>query len=61
MPVYICGGRYDGIAPPDNSRAMQKRIPGAMLELFDGGHRFLEQDPEAYQRIAAFLHDELDP
>ncbi len=55
LPVFICGGRYDGIAPPDNAQAMQKQIRGARLELFDGGHRFLEQDPAAYKRIAAFL------
>jgi 3-oxoadipate enol-lactonase len=58
MPVYICGGRYDGIAPPANLEAMQKQIPGAQLELFDGGHLFFIQDARASERIGAFLHGE---
>jgi 3-oxoadipate enol-lactonase len=60
MPVYICGGRYDGIAPPANLEAMQKQIPGARLELFEGGHLFFIQDPRALERIVAFLRGELD-
>jgi len=60
IPVYICGGRYDSIAPPANLEAMKKQIPGARLELFDGGHLFFIQDPRAFERITAFLRDELD-
>lgn len=55
MPVYICGGRYDGIVTAANFEAMQKQIPGARLELFDGGHLFFIQDPRAVERIGAFL------
>ncbi len=55
MPVFICGGRYDGIASPTNQQALQQQIPHAQLELFDGGHGFLPQDPTAYQRIIEFL------
>jgi 3-oxoadipate enol-lactonase len=55
MPVYICGGRYDGIATPANLEAMQKQIPGSRLELFEGGHLFFIQDPRALERIVAFL------
>ena len=60
MPVYICGGRYDGIAPPANLEAMKKQIPGARLELFEGGHLFFIQDSRAFERITTFLLDELD-
>jgi 3-oxoadipate enol-lactonase len=60
LPVYICGGRYDGIAMPANLEAMQKQIPGARLELFEGGHLFFIQDPRAFERITAFLRGELD-
>ena len=60
MPVYICGGWYDGIATPANLEAMQKQIPGARLELFEGGHLFFIQDPRAFDRIVAFLRGELD-
>jgi 3-oxoadipate enol-lactonase len=55
MPVYICGGRYDGIATPANLEAMQKQIPGSRLELFEGGHLFFIQDPRAFEGIVAFL------
>ena len=56
-PTLICAGRYDGIAPPENSRRMAERIPGAELAIFEGGHQFLFQDPAAYRRILAFLEE----
>lgn len=59
MPVYICGGKYDGIAPVDNSKALAHQIPGACLEFFEGGHLFLREDPRAFSRIIAFLREEL--
>lgn len=55
MPVFICGGRYDGIAAVANQEALKQQIPQAQLQLFEGGHAFLQQDPTAYLRIAAFL------
>lgn len=55
MPVYICGGHHDGIAPPENQHAMAGRIPNAKLELFEGGHMFLIQDRTAFAKIAEFL------
>ncbi len=58
MPIYLCGGRYDGIATPANLEAMQKQIPGARLELFEGGHLFFIQDPRAFDRIVSFLRGE---
>ena len=60
MPVYLCGGRYDGIATPANLEAMQRQIPEARLELFEGGHLFFIQDPRAFDRIVSFLRGELD-
>jgi len=36
LPVYICGGCYDGIATPANLNALQKQIPGSRLEPFKG-------------------------
>jgi 3-oxoadipate enol-lactonase len=60
IPVYICGGQYDGIVTPANLEAMKKQIPGARLELFEGGHLFFIQDPRAFERIAAFLRGELN-
>ena len=54
-PTLVCGGRFDGIAPPANSERMAAQIPGAELALFDGGHGFLWQDPAAFPRILGFL------
>ncbi len=56
-PTLVCGGRYDGIAPPLNSERLAGRIPGAQLAFFEGGHQFLWQDPEAFTRILGFLTD----
>ena len=60
MPVFICGGHHDAIAPVANLEALHAQVPHARLELFDGGHLFFEQDPRAFERIAAFLHGALD-
>lgn len=54
-PTLVAAGRYDGIAPVANARAIAERIPGARLEVFEGGHLFLAQDPAAYEVIVAFL------
>ena len=48
MAVFICGGRYDGIAPESNQRTMQQQIPNAQLELFEGGHLFFILYREVY-------------
>jgi 3-oxoadipate enol-lactonase len=58
MPVYVCGGRYDGIATPAGMEAIQRQIPGSRLELFEGGHLFFIQGPRAIPRIEAFLRGE---
>lgn len=54
-PTLVCGGRRDGIAPPANQEALAREIPGAELEMFDGGHLFLMQDGAAFARIVEFL------
>ena len=54
-PTLVCGGRFDGIAPPANSEFLARDIPGARLELFDGGHGFFLQDATAVPPIIAFL------
>jgi 3-oxoadipate enol-lactonase len=54
-PTLVCGGRFDGIAPPANSEFLSRSIPGARLEMFDGGHGFFMQDPGAMPAIVAFL------
>jgi 3-oxoadipate enol-lactonase len=54
-PTLVCGGRYDGIAPPANLEFLAGRIPGARLELFDGGHLFFIQDPAGFPAMLGFL------
>ena len=55
FPTLVGYGRYDGIAPPVNSRAIASRIRGAELRGYDGGHVFIVQDPTALPDFAAFL------
>jgi 3-oxoadipate enol-lactonase len=55
IPTLVCGGKYDGQASPEAVRNLHGRIPAAELRFFEGGHRFLSQDPEAYKVIAGFL------
>ena len=55
MPVYICGGKYDGIAPPANLEALNNQIAGSTMELFEGGHLFLLQDRTAWPKVIDFL------
>ncbi len=59
-PVFVCGGRYDGIAPVATQEALKRQIPDSRMELFEGGHAFLNEDPRAYERVIAFLKGELD-
>ena len=58
--MFLCGGRYDGIAPISNQLNLERQIPNTRLELFEGGHAFLNEDPRAYERVIAFLKGELD-
>jgi 3-oxoadipate enol-lactonase len=55
VPTLVAAGRYDGIAPPARAKELARAIPGARLELFDGGHGFFLQDPRAWPKIAEFL------
>ena len=54
-PTLVAAGRYDGIAPLANGEAIAARIPGARLEVFDGGHAFMYQDPRAWPTVLEFL------
>ena len=55
MPVLLCAGRYDGIAPVGNMEAMAARIRSAELRIYEGGHLFLVQDRSAYPQIVDWL------
>ncbi len=55
LPVLVCSGKYDGIAPPENGAAIASQLPNGHLELFEGGHMFQAQDKSAYPRMIEFL------
>jgi 3-oxoadipate enol-lactonase len=57
MPVLLCAGKYDGIAPLENMQAMARRIPSSELRIYEGGHLFLIQDRSAYPEIVAWLRN----
>lgn len=57
-PTLICAGRYDGIATPDTQERMAGRIPGARLNVYEGGHLFIVEDRQAFPDIVAFLTEE---
>jgi len=54
-PTFVAAGRYDGVAPVANSEAIASQIPGAQLRIYEGGHVFFMQDPEAIPEITDFL------
>jgi pimeloyl-ACP methyl ester carboxylesterase len=54
-PTLVAAGRYDGIAPVVNSEVIAARIPDAELHVYDGGHTFTMQDPQAMPDVLAFL------
>jgi 3-oxoadipate enol-lactonase len=56
-PTLVAAGRYDGIAPLANSEAIAAQIPGARLDVFEGGHAFFFEDPTAWPAISKFLLD----
>ena len=53
----MCAGRHDDIAPMENSEFLAAHIPGARLDVFDGGHIFMIQDRTAFPAIIDFLTD----
>lgn len=55
MPVLVCAGKYDLIAPPANSEALAQQIHKAQLQIFEGGHLFMVQDRTAFPAMVEFL------
>ncbi|MEC9345157.1 MAG: alpha/beta fold hydrolase [Pseudomonadota bacterium] len=61
MPVLIAAGRYDDVAPMDRQENMLRVLPDARLQVFEGGHLFMMEDPAAWPTIIRFLKgDTLD-
>ena len=53
--VLIASGTFDGIAPPDNGRAIASRIASSDYREYNGGHMFFIQDRSALKEIVEFL------
>ncbi len=54
-PTLVCAGRHDRTAPLANSELIARAIPGARLEVFDGGHLLMFQDRRVFPTIVEFL------
>jgi len=54
-PTLVAAGRFDGIAPVANSQEIAARLPSAELGIYEGGHLFSAQDPQALTDISQFL------
>jgi pimeloyl-ACP methyl ester carboxylesterase len=56
IPTLVIGGSADAITPPGEARRIAKLIPGAHLELLDGGGHMLmlERNEEVDQLIVDF-------
>ena len=54
-PTWVGAGRFDGIAPLANSEAIAARVPNSELRIYEGGHAFFAQDPDAFAEILDFL------
>jgi pimeloyl-ACP methyl ester carboxylesterase len=54
-PTYVLAGRFDGIAPPENSRAIAALVSDAVVSVYEGGHMFSGQDRNAILDIRAFV------
>ena len=54
----IVGGRYDGIAPPENLHYLSNNLQNCELHFFEGGHSFLWEDDSAWKLISAFLAED---
>lgn len=55
LPVALLGGRYDGLGTEAGQMFMAERIEGSVMQLFEGAHGFLNEDPEAVPALVAFL------
>ena len=50
IPTMVITGREDRLVAPQNSRLIADRIPGAMLKELPGGHLFMAEYPEQFNR-----------
>ena len=59
LPVLVLTGSRDPLVPQRNGAILTRSIPGAQLQVVDGGHLFvLEQPEQGCQAISAFLDEQ---
>jgi pimeloyl-ACP methyl ester carboxylesterase len=58
-PTLVITGDGDRVVPPENSRRLAQRIPGAKLVILPGApHRLFAENAEAFNReVLAFLRE----
>lgn len=54
-PTFVACGRTDLTAPVANGESIANRVPKAELRIYEGGHIFFMQDPNAYRDVMDFL------
>ena len=55
VPTGLFGGRYDLLGTEAGQTFMAERIEGSVVQLFEGAHGFLNEDPAAVPAIVEFL------
>ena len=50
VPTMVITGREDRLVAPPNSKMIADRIPGAALKELPGGHLFMAEHPEQFNR-----------
>ena len=57
-PVFLGGGKYDGIARPEAMQNMAAQISDARLTFYEGGHFFALQDGKVFPDLIAFFGEQ---
>lgn len=53
--TFIGCGRFDGLAPVANSELLAALMPNARMQVFEGGHLAMFQDPTLWSTVIEFL------
>lgn len=59
-PTLVMSGRYDAIAPSENSAALTSQLSRAEHRVYEGGHQFFIQDPRALPEMITFFTEETE-
>lgn len=60
LPVGLFGGRYDGLGTEAGQFFMAEKIEGSVVQLFEGAHSFLSEDPAALPAVIEFIKSDFD-